>query len=153
MRDRMNVYFPPELLKQIGDLADCKKLSRSAIVEAAVASFLSPDGADKTRGRLCPPARATIAAGSAAGTGSRRHRRDAGAVRPLLADYHPAFAGRPDSQRTAPFQSSAKRIRTVGWRTKAAAHRSIGSKISQQLQCPSMSQRVRHSLFTGKNLT
>ena len=47
MRDRMNVYFPPEMLKQIADLADRKKLSRSAIVEAAVASFLSPDGADK----------------------------------------------------------------------------------------------------------
>jgi hypothetical protein len=43
----MNVYFPPELLKQITDLADRKKLSRSAIVEAAVASFLSPDGADR----------------------------------------------------------------------------------------------------------
>ncbi|EGP10322.1 CopG domain-containing protein [Bradyrhizobiaceae bacterium SG-6C] len=47
MRDRMNVYFPPELLKQISDLADRKKLSRSAIVEAAVAAFLSPDGADR----------------------------------------------------------------------------------------------------------
>jgi hypothetical protein len=47
MRDRMNVYFPPEMLKQIADLAERKKLSRSAIVEAAVASFVSPDGADK----------------------------------------------------------------------------------------------------------
>src|SRR6266853_4726382 len=47
MRHRMNVYFPPELLKQITDLADRKKLSRSAIVEAAVASLLSPDGADR----------------------------------------------------------------------------------------------------------
>ncbi|MCK1328857.1 MULTISPECIES: CopG family transcriptional regulator [unclassified Bradyrhizobium] len=47
MRDRMNVYFPPELLKQISDLADRKKISRSAIVEAAVASFLSPDGSDR----------------------------------------------------------------------------------------------------------
>ena len=47
MRDRMNVYFPPDLLKQIGELADRKRLSRSAIVEAAVASFLSPDGADR----------------------------------------------------------------------------------------------------------
>ena len=47
MRDRMNVYFPPELLKQISELADRKKLSRSAIVEAAVASFLSADGADR----------------------------------------------------------------------------------------------------------
>jgi len=47
MRTRMNVYFPPELLRQIADLADRKRLSRSAIVEAAVASFLSPDGADR----------------------------------------------------------------------------------------------------------
>ncbi|MGY4299840.1 hypothetical protein ACVWXN_007935 [Bradyrhizobium sp. i1.4.4] len=47
MRDRMNVYFPPELLRQISDLADRKKLSRSAIVEAAVISFLSPDGEDR----------------------------------------------------------------------------------------------------------
>ena len=46
MRQRMNIYLPPELLKRITDLADRKKLSRSAIVEAAVASFLSPDGAD-----------------------------------------------------------------------------------------------------------
>lgn len=47
MRNRLNVYFPPDLLKQIADLADRKKLSQSAIVEAAVASFLSPDGADR----------------------------------------------------------------------------------------------------------
>lgn len=47
MRDRMNVYFPPQMLKEISDLAERRKLSRSAIVEAAVASFLSPDGADK----------------------------------------------------------------------------------------------------------
>ncbi len=47
MRSRMNVYFPPEMLRQITDLADRKGLSRSAIVEAAVASFLSPDGSDR----------------------------------------------------------------------------------------------------------
>lgn len=47
MRNRMNVYFPPDLLRQITELADRKKISRSAIIEAAVASFLSPDSADK----------------------------------------------------------------------------------------------------------
>jgi metal-responsive CopG/Arc/MetJ family transcriptional regulator len=36
MHDRMNVYIPPALLKQIKDIADRKRLSRSAIVEAAV---------------------------------------------------------------------------------------------------------------------
>ncbi|ABL71270.1 CopG family transcriptional regulator [Paracoccus denitrificans] len=47
MRQRLNVYFPPALLRQISDLADSRKVSRSAIVEAAVASFLSPDDADR----------------------------------------------------------------------------------------------------------
>lgn len=46
-RSRLNVYFPPEMLKQISDLADRKRVSRSSIVEAAVASFLSPDGSDR----------------------------------------------------------------------------------------------------------
>ena len=39
MRDRMNVYFPPAMLKADRRLADRKGLSRSAIVEAAVASL------------------------------------------------------------------------------------------------------------------
>jgi hypothetical protein len=56
MRQRMNVYpmfpgnmryLPPGLVGQVADLAACKKLSRSAIMEAAVTSFLSPDGADR----------------------------------------------------------------------------------------------------------
>lgn len=47
MRNRVNVYFPPQMLKEISELAERRKLSRSAIVEAAVASFLSPDGADR----------------------------------------------------------------------------------------------------------
>ena len=55
MRDRMNVYFPPALLEQISELADRRKLSRSAIVEAAVASFLSPDGADKREAAFTRP--------------------------------------------------------------------------------------------------
>src|SRR5258708_5128845 len=48
MRIRTNVYFPPEILRQLIDLSDRKKVSRSSIVEAALISFLSPDGADRT---------------------------------------------------------------------------------------------------------
>lgn len=47
MRTRMNVYFPPAMMREIADLADKKKVSRSAVIEAAVASFLSPDDADR----------------------------------------------------------------------------------------------------------
>ena len=47
MRDRLNVSLPVEMIAQINDLATRRRLTRSAIVEAAVASFLSPDGADR----------------------------------------------------------------------------------------------------------
>ena len=47
MRTRMNVYLPPYLMQKVANLADQKGLSRSAIIEAAVASFLSPDGSDR----------------------------------------------------------------------------------------------------------
>ena len=47
MRDRLNLSLPVEMIAQINDLATRKRLTRSAIVEAAIASFLSPDGADR----------------------------------------------------------------------------------------------------------
>lgn len=47
MRTRLNVYFPPALAKQVDELAIRRRISRSAIVEAAVASYLSPDGTDR----------------------------------------------------------------------------------------------------------
>ncbi|RQP08096.1 MAG: CopG family transcriptional regulator [Paracoccus sp. BP8] len=46
-RTRMNVYFDPELLKQVEMLALRRQVSKSAIVEAAVASFLSGDAGDR----------------------------------------------------------------------------------------------------------
>lgn len=46
-RDRMNVYFEPATAKALEELAVRKRVSKSAIVDAAVASFLSPDGADR----------------------------------------------------------------------------------------------------------
>lgn len=47
MRVRLNVYFPPELARQVSELAIRRRISRSAIVEAAVSSYMSPDGADR----------------------------------------------------------------------------------------------------------
>ncbi len=47
MRDRLNLSLPVEMIARINELATLKGLTRSAIVEAAVASFLSPDGADR----------------------------------------------------------------------------------------------------------
>lgn len=47
MRQRLNVYFPQELARQVDELAIRRRISRSAIVEAAVASYMSPDGVDR----------------------------------------------------------------------------------------------------------
>lgn len=47
MRERLNLTLPVAMIAQINELSDRKKVSRSAIVEAAVASFLSPDAADR----------------------------------------------------------------------------------------------------------
>lgn len=50
-RTRMNVYFDPILLKQVEALALRRNISKSAIVEAAVASFLSGDTLQENRTR------------------------------------------------------------------------------------------------------
>ncbi|WP_262295747.1 CopG family transcriptional regulator [Pseudomonas aeruginosa] len=46
-RTRLNLYFDPALMPQIESLALRRKVSKSAIVEAAVMSYLSGDSADQ----------------------------------------------------------------------------------------------------------
>ncbi len=46
-RSRMNVYFDPDLLAQVEALSLRRQVSKSSIVEAAVASFLSGDTTDR----------------------------------------------------------------------------------------------------------
>ena len=43
-KDRLNLYFDPSTTRALDELAARRKVSKSAIVEAAVASFLSADG-------------------------------------------------------------------------------------------------------------
>ncbi|PWK62002.1 ribbon-helix-helix protein, CopG family [Roseicyclus mahoneyensis] len=52
MRDRLNLSLPVEMIGRINDLADRKRVTRSAVVEAAVESFLSPDHADMQEAAL-----------------------------------------------------------------------------------------------------
>ncbi len=46
-KDRLNVYFDSALSGELEALAARRKVSKSQIVEAALAAFLSPDGADQ----------------------------------------------------------------------------------------------------------
>lgn len=45
-RTRMNVYFDPELLGRVKALSLRRRVSQSAVIEAAVASFLSGDSVE-----------------------------------------------------------------------------------------------------------
>ena len=47
MRERLSLTLPSDLLVRLNDLADRRRLSRSAVAEAAIASFLSPDAAER----------------------------------------------------------------------------------------------------------
>ncbi|WP_171173656.1 CopG family transcriptional regulator [Ruegeria sp. HKCCD8929] len=46
-KDRLNVYFDPALSPELDALAARRRVSKSAIVEAALASYLSPDAAEQ----------------------------------------------------------------------------------------------------------
>jgi len=46
-KTRMNVYFDPALLKQVEALALRRNVSKSAVIEAAAASFLSTDASER----------------------------------------------------------------------------------------------------------
>lgn len=46
-KERLNVYFDPALGAELEALAARRKVSKSQIFEAALAAFLSPDGADQ----------------------------------------------------------------------------------------------------------
>ncbi|MGU3399884.1 CopG family transcriptional regulator [Brucellaceae bacterium D45D] len=46
-RTRMNVYFDPALLKQVEALALRRNVSKSAVIEAAVASFMTGDTTER----------------------------------------------------------------------------------------------------------
>ncbi|GFE97598.1 CopG family transcriptional regulator [Gluconobacter sp. Gdi] len=46
-KTRMNVYFEPELLKQAEALPLRRNVSKSAVIEVAVASFLSADASER----------------------------------------------------------------------------------------------------------
>jgi predicted DNA-binding protein len=52
MRARYSVRLPLALIKQLDDFSDRKHVPRALVVETALASYLSPDGADQLEAAL-----------------------------------------------------------------------------------------------------
>lgn len=46
-KTRMNVYLEPELLEKVAALVARRNISKSAVIETAVASFLSADASER----------------------------------------------------------------------------------------------------------
>ncbi len=46
-REKHSFRLPPTLVRQLGEVARARRVSSTAIVEAALASYLSADGADR----------------------------------------------------------------------------------------------------------
>lgn len=51
-RARLNLFIEPEHARRLDDLAAHRGVSKSSLVAAALASFLSPDGADQREAAL-----------------------------------------------------------------------------------------------------
>lgn len=51
-RTRLNIFIEPDHAKRLEELAALKGLSKSSIIAAALASFLSPDGGDQREAAL-----------------------------------------------------------------------------------------------------
>lgn len=47
MKSRHTIWLSPSVAEQLADLAIRRRVSRAEIVEAALASFLSPDGSER----------------------------------------------------------------------------------------------------------
>ena len=52
MRDRLNIYLPPEVHGQLSELSLRKRISKSALIEAAIIAFLSPGSSDQFEAAL-----------------------------------------------------------------------------------------------------
>ena len=51
-KERLNLYFERKTARALAEFAGMRQLSKSSVVEAAVASFLSPDSADALEAAL-----------------------------------------------------------------------------------------------------
>ncbi len=52
MRTKATIRLPPELMRRLADYAARKRVSQAIVVEAALESYLSPDGPDRLEAAL-----------------------------------------------------------------------------------------------------
>ena len=119
-----------------------KNVPRVSIVETALDSYLSPDGADRLEAALARRLDRMTRAARTTGAPSRDHQRNLGAVRPLLANPHAtAF----------PTQRKPLRRPKAASATKGSSRRWVaGSRAAPRCSMRSRARSKRRSLRTAR---
>ena len=126
MKERLSVYLDPPVMRSLIDYADRRGKSKSLIAEAAIASFLSPDAAERQEAALARRLDRLVRQ-------MERLERDVGiaveslgALRPFLAHGDAGIAGASPSGRPGQRRRTVPRLYRGTWsatfqRTDAAA--------------------------------
>ena len=99
MRTKHTFRLPPDLAVKLADYASRKRVPQALVVETALASLLSPDGADRLEAALARRLDRMTRQIETSRAPCHDLQRSAGALRPLLADQHAAAARHRASRR------------------------------------------------------
>ncbi len=119
-RHRLNLFIEPDHAKRLDELAAKKGVSKSSIVAAALASWLSPDAADQREAAMAKRLDRLSRQFEQAGARPEHPDRDAGAVRALLPDRQHAGAGGASGSRAGTGQGALRAVRRTAWPALAA---------------------------------
>ncbi len=92
-KQRLSVYVEPAILRSLAEYAARRDHSLSLVAEAAIASFLSPDAAERQEAATTKRLDQIDRRMTADRARPRHFYRNAGRLRPFLADNEPAPAG------------------------------------------------------------
>ena len=113
---RLNLFIQPEHAKRLEELAAKKGVSKSSIVAAALASWLSPDAGDQREAAIAKRLDRLVAAGRAYGARPEHQIETLALFIPLLPDrQHPDSEAHQDAAR-----AQAKRVSSNSWSGSAA---------------------------------
>lgn len=91
-KQRLSVYLEPDVMKALAAHAARRGHSLSLVAEAGIASFLSPDAAERQEAAITKRLDQIDRAHDPRGARRRYLRRDASHLRPLLADHDSGLA-------------------------------------------------------------
>ena len=113
MKERLSVYLDAAVMAQLAAFAAHRNKSLSLIAEAAIASFLSPDGPDKLEAAISRRLDRLSRQNDRLEREPRHLGRNAGAVRAVLAHRDATHAGQFAGSRAGEGTRAVRRVRRI----------------------------------------